>query len=132
MPDSGATGHSRTGDSRLDVVIQNDAEHGWVVVHLSGRLDVFTYVELKQKIDPLLEGPAGVSLIFDLGNVSSVTSSGWSVFLATHTRLKRIQGKLGLAGLGPELQRIYLSMKMNELVPAFATLAEARANLTNA
>ena len=118
--------------SRLDIVIQNDAANGWVAVHLTGRLDVFTYVALKERLDPLLEGPEGVSIIFDLSQVGFVASSGWSVFLATRTRLKRIRGKLGLSGLAPDLKRIYLSMKMNELVPAFATLAEARANLTNA
>lgn len=114
---------------RLSIEVVEDAGGGAVTFRLRGRLDVFTYVDLKKSMDPYLEKAAGKCWLVDLTEVPFVASSGWSVFIATRTRLKRIEGRLALVGMGQDLIRIYQSMKMGDLVPAYPTLAEARQSM---
>jgi anti-anti-sigma factor len=112
-------------DERLSVDADEISVPGAVVFRLQGRLDVFTYNDLKESMDPFLAGAAGKCWLVDLSRVPFVASSGWSVFIATRARLNAIGAKLGLLGLLPEQVRVYQSMRMGDLVPAFANLAEA-------
>jgi len=112
-------------DERLRVDADERSVPGAVVFRLSGRLDVFTYNELKKSMDPFLGAAAGKCWLVDLSQVPFVASSGWSVFIATRARLNAVGGRLGLLGMLSEQTRVYQSMRMGDLVPAFANLAEA-------
>ncbi len=112
-------------EQRLVITVKTDPKKRWVCVHMKGRVDVFTYLELSKRLNELFDDGQGVSLILDLGGVVYVASSGWSVMLATRTRLKRNQGRLVLSGMSEDLARIYKTMKLTDLIPSYATVAEA-------
>lgn len=125
MSDTQAT----PNQSRLEVDIREDPEKNLVRATLSGRLDIFTYRDLSKRLEEAAGGRSGIRLLVDLSKVNFVASSGWSVFIATRSRLKRGEGKMAFAGLNEDLTRVYEGMKMNELVPAYPTPAAALAAL---
>jgi anti-sigma B factor antagonist len=116
-------------EGRISIDVDEAAVPQAVVFRLEGRLDIFTYMELKQRMEPYLAGSEGKCWLVDLSLVPFVASSGWSVLLGTRSRLKLLHCRLALLGLAPNLARIHQSMNMGILVPAFASLAEARSAL---
>ena len=117
---------------RLNFEFIEDAAKKCVTAKLTGRVDVFTYLELSKRLNEQFENRPGLALIVDMSGVSFVASSGWSVMIATRTRLRRVDGRLAFAGMNEDLHRIYESMKLPELIPAFASAAEAEKALTSA
>ena len=121
--------HEGQEDGRMSIEGDVEGVPQAVVFRLLGRLDIFTYMSLKERMEPYLEGAAGKCWLVDLSQVPFVASSGWSVLLGTRSRLKLLGCRLALVGLAPNLVRIHQSMNMGILVPAYATLADARSAL---
>ncbi len=111
---------------RLVITTELDPNKKWVLLSLKGRLDVFTYMGLSKRLNEEIESNPGLNVILELSGVLFVASSGWSVMLATRTRLKRLESRLVLAGMNEDLTRIHSAMKMPGLVPAYPTAAEAK------
>jgi len=111
---------------RLQIEVQDDALSNEVTVHLTGRLDIFTFRSLAEQVDARCKDRQGVHLIVDLRGVPFVASSGWSAFIAVRGRLKRQEGHLTLVGMSEELKRVFFAMKLNDLIPAYNTLAELK------
>jgi anti-anti-sigma factor len=116
-------------DGRISIVVDEVSVPNAVIFRLEGRLDIFTYLDLKKRMEPFLESASGKCWLVDFSLVPFVASSGWSVLIGTRTRLKALNCRLALVGLAPNLARIHQSMSMGTMVPAFATMAEARAKL---
>ena len=114
---------------RLKVEVSDDKARNFIRAKLAGRLDVFTYRDLAAKLESHYENRPKVRMVIDLSAVSFVASSGWSVFIALRSRFRSVEGRLALAGMNDDLKRIYASMKLPELIPAFTTSAEAEAAL---
>ena len=112
-------------DGRLRIEVDEDLDHGVLTFRLEGRLDVFTYLSLKERMAAHYSGPFHRTWLVDLSKVTFVASSGWSVFIGTHAHLKTMGCTLGLVGLAPVVLRIYQSMGLGDLVPVFGTLADA-------
>jgi anti-sigma B factor antagonist len=117
---------------RLDIKVEEDPASQTTKVVLDGRVDVFTYLDLAKQLTAIHEGRDGIKMVLDLSQVYFVASSGWSVFLALRSRLKRQGGRVALAGLNADLKRIYLAMKMAALIPAFDTAVVAAQALAQA
>ena len=74
----------------------------------------------------------GKDLLLDLGEVSFIASSGWSVLLGVRSRLKRANSEWVLAGMNPHLTRTYQAMKLPALIAAYPSVADAEAALLKA
>jgi anti-anti-sigma factor len=120
-------GGGDAAEGRISIEVDEASVPQAVIFRLVGRLDIFTYMQLKGRMEPYLASAAGKCWLVDLSQVPFVASSGWSVLLGTRSRLKALACKLGVLGLAPNLAHIHQSMDMGRLVPAFADLAEARA-----
>ena len=114
---------------RLSIGVDEGLIPGAIIFRLDGRLDIFTYLQLKQAMQPYIDQGSGLCWLVDLSGVNFVASSGWAVFLAVRARLLREHSSLSLFGLAPNLERIHHSMNMDRLVPAYADLDEARSAL---
>ena len=113
-------------DGRLSIWVDEVLVPGATIFRLEGRLDIFTYLQLKRAMEPRLEQAACKFWLVDLHGVNFVASSGWAVFLAIRARQQRENCGLALFGLAPNLARIHQSMNMGKLVPAYPDLAQAR------
>lgn len=112
-------------DQRLLIDVQDDAPHNLVQVQLKGRIDIFTYQSLSQRLALLYENRPGLVMVLDLKQVQFVASSGWATLLTLRSRLSRMGGRVALAGMNEDLDRIYDSMKLGDLIPRFPDAAQA-------
>lgn len=117
-------------DEPLKIEVRDDPAVNLVTVELQGRLNIFNYRDLAARLDALSVSRQGVRIILNLALVSFIASSGWSVFVATRGRLKRVEGAMAFCGMNEDLGRVYQAMKMHELVPSYASEEEARSEMT--
>jgi anti-sigma B factor antagonist len=98
---------------------------GIQVVRPKGRLDVFSYLELKQVLERLNAATSDLRVVVDLSATDYIASSGWSVLLSRRRNLKVAGGDLSICGLTEETRRIYDSMKIQSVLPVAETVSEA-------
>ena len=105
--------------------IEKDAETGVLEMKLIGKLDVFSFGELKSSLDSLFEKEANAKVVCDISQVSYIASSGWSVLLARRKMARRDEGDMVLTGMNGDIQRVYDSMKIQRLLPSASDKAGA-------
>jgi anti-anti-sigma factor len=88
-------------------VQKNDA-----TVTLEGALTVALAQELRPQLQKALaEGVS--SVVFDLGRVDVVDSSGIGLLIATHNSLKTRGGRLRVANVSPEILNLFKAMRLD-------------------
>ena len=98
---------------------------GTKIIKPVGKLDVFTFVELKKYFEELCASAAAIMVVVDLREVVYIASSGWSVLLSRRQAIRRQGGDLATFGLNEDLMRVYDSMKISKMLPTAASLDEA-------
>jgi anti-anti-sigma factor len=112
-------------ESRLEIRAEHDEAKKLSVFHLVGRLDIFTYRELAKQLDAALERCPDLRLVVDFADVNFVASSGWSVFIATRSKLRRGGGSIAFAAMNADLSRVYQAMRMPDLVKVYPSSGDA-------
>jgi anti-anti-sigma factor len=118
--------------SRLNIehsLIENGTVH---LVRPVGKLDVFTFVELKVFLEKISEGDKTAKAVVDMGGAEYVASSGWSVLLGRRKLMRLGGGDLVVFGLSGEVDRVYQSMRVGKVLPKADDLAGALALLKSA
>lgn len=82
-----------------------------VVIRVSGRLEINQALELEETINTYIN-QGEKFLVFDLGDVHYLSSSGIRVFIATMRQLKENSGRMILANL---TQNVHKTLKIVEL-----------------
>lgn len=111
--------------ARLDIEHEKIADGAMTLVHLKGKLDVFTFNELKAFFDGLRKEDKAAKIVVDMSAADYVASSGWSVLLGWRKMLRLGGGSLVLCGLRAETKRVYDVMRIDKLLPACADQAAA-------
>ncbi|MGH3329122.1 MAG: STAS domain-containing protein [Streptomycetales bacterium] len=103
------------------------AEHsGHQVVTLAGEVDIATSPRLRQRLDRL--GDAGHHhLVLDFSEVTLCDSTGLGVVVTTLKRVIGEGGSLKLAGLRPNVAKVFDVAGMTDMIPTFASVADALA-----
>lgn len=78
----------------------------FVLLELSGKLDASNAPELESKIVTLIDG-GETKMVLDFGGLDYVSSAGLRVFLVAAKKLKRINGKLALAGVQDHVKHVF-------------------------
>jgi anti-anti-sigma factor len=110
--------------ARIEIVSEM-LDGGIHVVKTSGKLDVFSYLELKQFLETLGTATPDLKVVVDLSATEYIASSGWSVLLSRRKGLKLSGGNLSICGLSDETKRVYDSMRISTILPSAATVHEA-------
>lgn len=97
-----------------------------------GKLDVFTFVELKVFLEKLSESDKAAKAVVDMSRAEYVASSGWSVLLGRRKLMRLGGGDLVVFGLNAEVLRVYQSMKVGKVLPSAEDLPGALALLETA
>ena len=99
---------------------------GVQLVKPAGKLDVFTFIELKKYFEELCaRQPQGLRVVVDLSAVEYIASSGWSVLLSRRQAIQRQDGDLSIHGMNENLQRVYDSMRIDRMLPSAPSRSEA-------
>jgi anti-anti-sigma factor len=110
--------------SRIDIT-SDLLPDGTRVIKPVGKLDVFSFTELKKYIEDLCASAQAILVVVDLSAVDYIASSGWSVLLSRRQAIRRLAGDLSICGLNADLKRVYDTMRIEKMLPSAASLAEA-------
>jgi anti-anti-sigma factor len=102
--------------SRIDISSEQHKD-GFHVVRPAGKLDVFSFIELKKFFEELCKDGVTLRVLVDLAAVEYIASSGWSVLLARRQSIRRNGGDLIIFGLSENLKRVYDTMMIDDLLP---------------
>ena len=86
-------------------------------------LDASNAGEFKRDIAPLLE--ANTKLVFDLGRLRFMDSSGLGAFMSCHRKMKAKGGDLKLSGMSKQVRAIFEIVRMHRVFDIYSTKEEA-------
>jgi anti-sigma B factor antagonist len=97
-----------------------------VVLAIGGAIDSSTSDELARRLEQCAaERPA--HLVLDLSDVVYVSSSGWGSIVTSLQRLGEWGGTVAIAGMNSGIQKIFVDLGFEPLIPHFGTLERALA-----
>ena len=97
-------------------------------LRLEGRLDNESVADLDREVDKILDSPLKV-LVFDLGGLEYVTSSGLRTFFRAQKSLKQRAGKVLFLNLQAQVQKVFDIVKAADLDAVFRSVRELDAYL---
>ena len=96
---------------------------GTITVQLGGSLDTATAPELERQLTPVL-ATAVTHLVFDLAQLTFISSAGLRVFALCRKTLKQRGGQASFIHLQPQIQEVFEIMQALPGVAVFKDLAE--------
>ncbi len=97
---------------------------GTCVVKLEGRLDTDTYLECQQKIKPLFTASTKV-LMFDMSNLSYISSAGVSTIFSAKKSIEANKGTFMMVNLQPQIKKVFEIIKALPDESIFGSIEEA-------
>jgi anti-sigma B factor antagonist len=101
------------------------AENGMVVLEMAGRITLGPECQMvESSVDELVRNKQ-TRIIFDLGKVKYMDSSGVGILVMCSEKIKEAGGQLRLAGAKGVVEQTLTLTRMNLIVPTYATVDEA-------
>ena len=101
-----------------------------IVEFLDRRLiDTARIEALGARVTDLINNANAVKLIINFEKVEYLSSTMLNVLIALDTAVKRKKGKLVLAHLDPELQKVFTLMKLNKVMTIYKTIDDAMSEM---
>jgi anti-sigma B factor antagonist len=110
----------------LDIKIKRaaDAHHNTTLtVELGGSLDTATAPQLEKQLGTALDDTVKV-LIFDLANLTFISSAGLRIFAAARKLMKLRGEQVSFVHMQPQIHEVFEIVKALPGVAVFASLAE--------
>jgi len=105
---------------KVDVVEQRKDVY---VIKLAGRLDTETYIDFGEKLKQYLDESTKI-LIFDLKELSYISSIGLGVIFQTKKTMESRKGVFILTNFQPQIKKIFEVVKALPNHPVFENLEE--------
>lgn len=112
-----------------ELKFEKEESGGMVTLHLSGSLDVFSYIDLKKKMEEITGAGKVEKLLVDMANLNFVASSGWALFMAQSRAVKRLGGRLVIYAMQDSVQRVYATMRAEAFLASAPSREAALASL---
>lgn len=97
---------------------------GWVVLAITGELDVATAPRLRQEAIRVTSG-GDHRIVLDLSGVGFLDSTGLGVIVGILKRIRTHGGALLLAGAEPQVRKVFEITRMTDILPLHDTVGEA-------
>lgn len=108
----------------IDVLVESKARGDWIVVTVTGEVDVYTAPKLKDELVGLIEEGKN-QIVVDLEGVEFMDSSGLGVLVGALRRLKEREGTLALVCTKGPVLRILSITGLNKVFPVYQSVDEA-------
>jgi anti-anti-sigma factor len=92
-------------------------------VHLDGRLDHESVVDLDSELDKLAGQPVDV-LVFDLADLEYISSAGLRSIFAARKAMSERDGRIVLLNARPQVQKVFDIVKAADLAAVFTSVQE--------
>jgi anti-sigma B factor antagonist len=96
----------------------------WVVVEITGDLDLATAPALRQEVLALVNSGQR-SIVLDLTSTGFLDSLGLGTIVAVWKRLRVLGGELLVVCPEPRLQRVFRVVDLDRILPLHATVEDA-------
>ena len=100
-------------------------DKGIPVIHLNGEIDLQWSPDLRKILQSKLRKKCR-GLVLDLGGVTYIDSSGLATIVEYLRDAGHFKGKIALANLQGSVRTIFEMVRLNEVIPYFSSVAEAR------
>ena len=94
-------------------------------IKLEGEIDHHSVQGLREKIDAAFEPTDCKKIIFDFGEVTFMDSSGIGMIIGRYKNAQKRGGTVAIAGMSPEISRIYQISGLAKIINSFASVEEA-------
>ena len=108
----------------MDLGFEHSEHEGWLVLAVTGEIDVYTAPALRSELQTLTESE-GVKLALDLRKVDFMDSTGLGVLIGTHKRLQASSGALAVVCGQPTILKVFEITGLDAIIPVRPTLDEA-------
>ena len=95
---------------------------------LAGRLDALSSPQLESAVAPACSGDSP-NIIFDMRDVSFVSSAGVRIILMTAKKVAAAKGGFALFGVQPAVNQVFEISGLQRFIPIVADESEARSRL---
>ncbi|HEX6970896.1 MAG TPA: anti-sigma factor antagonist [Limnochordia bacterium] len=108
------------------VRIEEAPQRGVLIVELSGEFDVALAERFRAQIDQRLQRDRHLfCLVLDMRGVTFLDSTGIGAILGRYRRLAGRGGRLCVAGLRPNVRRLFELAGISQVIPAYPDVAAA-------
>jgi anti-sigma B factor antagonist len=102
-------------------------KEGIQIVSIEGSLDSGTAPGAQEKLLPLVV--PGCLLVLNMEKCTMISSAGLRLLLMTAKQIMKVRGRAVLTGLSEEIQDVMQMTGFEDILPSYATVAEAIAYL---
>lgn len=95
------------------------------IVTLVERLDVHKSVQTENEIIRMIDEDGVRYLLFDMSNVTYISSSGLRIFISTMRKLRDLRGELKIAGMKEGIKNVFMTVELFDLLNLYDTVEEA-------
>ncbi len=95
-----------------------------VIFRIKGDIDAYSSPSLKDKLVKEIE-EGNKKIVLNLTNVDYIDSAGLGVLVAVLKRVKKEQGILRIAGLKPNIMKIFQLTRLNQIFDIYNTEEQA-------
>ncbi len=92
-----------------------------LIIKLFGELDHHSSEYIKEKIDMEIMRKNPQNIIFDMGNLTFMDSSGIGVIIGRYKLISANGGKTAIVNLKPQIKRVYEICGLKKIIPSFST-----------
>ena len=96
-----------------------------LIIRLCGEIDQYAAAELKSSIDIEIENSSKKNLIFDLGDVELMDSSGIGLIVGRYKLITSLGGKMALCNAPKSVLKMIKLSGIEKVVKTYKTLSEA-------
>ncbi|MCW2884583.1 MAG: anti-sigma factor antagonist [Streptosporangiaceae bacterium] len=108
----------------MDFTLDHRLNGDLTIVTVKGEIDVFTSPKLRETLLELVESGA-LHLVFDLGEVDLLDSTGLGVLIGIYNRLRSRGGSMTLAGANDRVHRVFHVTQLTKIFVLYGSLEEA-------
>jgi anti-anti-sigma factor len=108
--------------------VRSEVADGLAVYRIAGRIDGLTSQDLESAVDPALSGGTP-RIIFDMREVTFISSAGLRVVVTTAKRAAAAKGGLSIFGVQPPVNEVFEISGLQKFITIASDETEARSKL---
>ncbi|SDF25287.1 anti-sigma F factor antagonist [Sporolituus thermophilus] len=107
------------------MVITTAVKQGFLIVRISGELDMHVADEFRRQVDNALDATGLKNILLSFENVTFIDSSGLGVILGRYKRISASGGKMLAACLQPQVAKIFELAGLLNIIRTYDSETEA-------
>jgi len=104
------------------------AQDGLVILNLKGEIDLQYSPALRKILQEKIKAKCP-ALVIDFSGVEYIDSSGLATLVEYRRDSRKYEGAVALANLNNRVRTIFELVRLNEIIPIYPTLEEAKAGV---